>query len=134
VKHSLRTARLSLEPHSLGDFDGSAELWSDAQVVRYIGGTPSTRAEAWARFLRHVGHWTLLGYGYWAVREQASGRFVGEVGFGDFHRELTPPFGDTPEAGWVLAPWAHGRGYATEAVMAALAWATANSPPTARSA
>jgi len=27
-----------------------------------------------------------------------------------------------PEIGWVLAPQFHGRGYATEAVLAALAW------------
>jgi RimJ/RimL family protein N-acetyltransferase len=120
-----RTARLTLEPPMLGDFEDSAQLWGDAAVVRFIGGTPSTRAESWARLLRHAGHWTLLNYGYWMVREAMSGRFVGEVGFGDFRRDLTPPFGDTPEAGWVLAPWAHGRGYATEAVTAALTWADA---------
>lgn len=59
------------------------------------------------------------------VRDAASGRFVGEVGFGDFRRDMSPSFGDTPEAGWVLAPWSHGRGYATEAVAAALAWGDA---------
>jgi RimJ/RimL family protein N-acetyltransferase len=47
------------------------------------------------------------------------------MGFADFRREITPPL-DAPEAGWVLAPWAHGRGYATEAVRAALAWGDAH--------
>ena len=28
----------------------------------------------------------------------------------------------TPEIGWVLAPWSHGKGFATEAGGAAVAW------------
>ena len=60
------------------------------------------------------------------VRERDSGRFVGEVGLADFRRELSPPIEDAPEVGWALAAWAHGRGYATEAVRAALAWSDAH--------
>jgi RimJ/RimL family protein N-acetyltransferase len=97
-------------------------LWSDPAVVRYIGGRPSTSDEAWARLLRYAGHWALLGFGYWVVVEKASGRFAGEVGFADFKREMTPSFEGAPEGGWVLAPWSHGRGYATEALGAALGW------------
>jgi RimJ/RimL family protein N-acetyltransferase len=47
---------------------------------------------------------------------------VGEVGFGDFKRDLEPPLGAIPELGWVLAPVKHGKGYATEAAKAALQW------------
>jgi RimJ/RimL family protein N-acetyltransferase len=54
--------------------------------------------------------------------EKASGRFVGEIGFADFKREMTPTFAGVPEAGWALVPWAHGCGFATEAVEAATAW------------
>jgi RimJ/RimL family protein N-acetyltransferase len=121
----LETARLALVAHGLADFDDCARMWGDAQVTRYIGGRPFTREEVWARLHRYVGHWSLLGYGYWAARDKASGRFVGELGFADFHRDITPSFEGKPEAGWVLAPWAHGRGYATEAMQAALAWADA---------
>lgn len=42
---------------------------------------------------------------------------------GSFRREMTPALGDAPETGWVLASWAHGRGFATEALRAVLAWA-----------
>jgi RimJ/RimL family protein N-acetyltransferase len=63
------------------------------------------------------------------VAEKASGRFVGEVGFGDLKRELVPSLAGEPEAGWVLAPWSHGRGYATEAVRAALHWGDARFGP-----
>jgi RimJ/RimL family protein N-acetyltransferase len=122
---SLTTERLTLTPPTMADFEDSAALWADPDVVRYISGTPSTRSEAWARFQRMVGGWTLLGYGAWVVRATASGRFVGEVGFGDFKREITPSFEGAPEAGWVLAPWSHGQGFATEAVAAAHVWGDA---------
>jgi RimJ/RimL family protein N-acetyltransferase len=102
-------------------------MWADPRVTRHIGGRPSTEEEAWARVLRYAGLWALVGFGYWVVRERATGRFVGEVGLADFRRELAPPLdpplAGAPEVGWVLAPWAHGRGFATEAVRAALAWA-----------
>jgi RimJ/RimL family protein N-acetyltransferase len=68
-----------------------------------------------------VGHWSLLGFGYWVVEERATGEFVGEVGFSDSKRELEPPLGAI-EIGWVLKPAKHGLGYATEAVQAALHW------------
>jgi len=74
------------------------------------------------RLLRYGGLWTMLGYGFWTVRERDTGRFVGEVGLADFHRDVDWGPADPPECGWVLAPHAQGRGYATEAVAAALDW------------
>ncbi len=117
----LDTARLVMRAHVRGDLAESAALWGDREVVRFIGGVPFTEEEVWIRLLRHVGHWALCGYGVWVVRERATERFVGEVGLMDLRRAIAPPL-DAPEMGWVLAPWAHGRGFATEAVGAALAW------------
>lgn len=123
---ALDTARLTLRGHTLADFSECAAMWADPAVTRHIGGRPSSEEEVWARVLRYAGLWALLGFGYWVVRERASGRFVGEVGFADFRREFTPPLADSlagaPEVGWAVAMWAHGRGFATEAVGAALAW------------
>ena len=73
--------------------------------------------------MRYAGHWSLIGYGYWLVEEKATGAFVGEVGLADYRREIEPRFDGTPEIGWVLAPAYQGKGYATEAVQAALDWA-----------
>ena len=102
-------------------------MWADPAVTPFIGGgKPSTREESWARLLRYGGLWPLLGFGYWVIEEKATGRFAGEAGFADFKRALEPSFGDAPEAGWALASWAHGKGYAAEAVQAAVAWADAN--------
>ncbi len=119
----LTTGRLTLGPHGLDDYEDSVALWADPVVTRHIGGAPATASETWARQLRYAGLWPLVGYGYWQVRESATGRFVGEVGFGEFRREVTPSLVGTPEAGWALAPWAHGRGYALEATTAILDWA-----------
>lgn len=121
----LTTPRLSLSPPELSDFEDSAALWSDPLVTRHVGGRTSTPEESWARLLRARGLWALLGYGYWAVRETATGRYVGEVGFADFHRGLEPSIDGVPEMGWVLAAWSHGKGFASEAVTAGLDWGEA---------
>lgn len=129
---TIQTERLILRPHTFADFDECAAMWGDAAVTRYIGARPATPEEVWARILRYAGLWSLLGYGYWAARERGTGRFVGDVGFADFHRDITPSLDGAMEMGWVLAPWAHGRGFATEAVTAALDWSDARSVSTSQ--
>ena len=119
----LTTERLTLRAHRVEDLDACAAMWGDPLVTRYIGLLPSTRQASWLRMLRYPGLWVLLGYGYWAVVENASGQFIGELGFADFKRELVPSIAGIPELGWALAPHAHGKGFATEALLAALAWA-----------
>src|SRR5262249_116202 len=114
--------RLVLRGHTVGDLDDSAAMWADPAVVRHIGGRPFTREEVWNRLLRYIGHWELLGYGYWVVAERATGRFAGELGYADGQRDIAPPVGDARELGWALAPAFHGRGLATEAVRAVQAW------------
>ena len=117
----IETPRLVLRRHTVHDFLSCAALWSDPQVTRYISGRAFTGEETWARLLRYIGHWEALGYGFWLVEEKSTGEFAGELGFADFHREIDPPITD-PEAGWAFLPRFHGRGYATEALRAALAW------------
>jgi len=101
-------------------------MWADPAVTRFIGGKPLSEEESWTKFLRYAGHWSLLGFGYWAVEEKSSGNFVGEIGFADYKRELEPSLRGIPEIGWVLATAAHGKGYATEAVCAAIQWGDAH--------
>jgi RimJ/RimL family protein N-acetyltransferase len=129
----VETERLRLRGHSIEDFTQCAAMWADPVVTRYVGGKPFTEEEAWARLLRYAGHWRLLGYGYWMVQDKNTGDFLGEVGFADYKRELQPSLNGVPEIGWALASRAHGRGYATEAVRAAVAWGDENfkSAPTA---
>lgn len=118
----LETVRLRLRGHRLEDFAACAAMWADPAVCRQLGRKPFSEEESWTRLLRYAGHWALLGFGYWAVEEKESGRFVGEVGFADFKRDMESQAKDAPEIGWVLAGWAHGQGYATEAARAAIGW------------
>ncbi len=119
----LETERLILTGHTLDDFAPLAAMWSDPLVVKHIfGNVVSTSRESWMRMLSYHGLWPLLGYGYWAIREKSSGSYVGDLGFADFHRIMDPPIKGIPEAGWTLAAWAHGKGFATEALAAAIAW------------
>jgi RimJ/RimL family protein N-acetyltransferase len=117
----LETERLVLRGYQIDDLGDSAALWADPVVVRHLGGRALAREEVWSRLLRHAGHWSLLGFGYWAIRDRLSGRFLGEAGFATQHREIRPPL-EGAEAGWCLGSWAHGRGLATEAVRAAITW------------
>jgi RimJ/RimL family protein N-acetyltransferase len=126
----LETERLTLRGHRLDDFPACAAMWADPAVSRQLGRQPFTEEESWTRLLRYVGHWSLLGFGYWVVEEKASGKFAGEVGFADYKREMQSPVKELPEIGWVLPTWAHGRGYATEAARAVLRWGDEHfSPP-----
>ena len=123
IAPALQSERLILRPHRVEDFGDVADLWADPEVVRYIGGSPSSRSDSWGRLLRYIGHWQALGFGYWVVESREDGQFLGEVGFADYKREITPSLNGVPEAGWVLASAAHGNGYATEAVARIHQWA-----------
>lgn len=120
----VETDRLILRPHTIADFDDCLALWRDPGVADAIAGRASTQEEVWTRVLRYIGHWAALGYGYWAFEEKSTGAFIGECGFADFRREMSPPLA-APESGWALRDSAAGKGYATEAMGAALAWADA---------
>ncbi len=123
----IETERLILRGHRLSDFEIAAEMWGDPLVTRFIG-RPFTREESWSRLMRYVGHWALLGYGFWAIADKTSGRFIGEGGICDFCRDITWPDCVSPEEcrreiGWALGADHHGKGIATEAVRAMTDWA-----------
>jgi RimJ/RimL family protein N-acetyltransferase len=118
----LATARLTLRPFRASDVDAQAAMMGDAQVMRHLGG-PLGREESWRKLLCGNGMWSLFGYGYWAVERREDGRLIGQVGFADFRRDVVPVIENIPEMGWLFAADAGGRGYATEAALAGLAWA-----------
>lgn len=97
----------------------------DPEIVRHLGGAPFSREDTWRRMLAGPGLWALLGYGYWAIERKADGAYLGQLGFADFKRDMTPSIQGLPEIGWIFALHAHGQGYASEGAAAALAWADA---------
>lgn len=118
----LDTDRLRLRPHQVSDFADCVAMWSDPAITRYTIGDPAPPQRTWMRILAYRGHWALLGFGYWAVEEKDTGRYVGELGFAEFKRDLQPSIEGIPELGWALISQAHGKGYATEALRAVVAW------------
>lgn len=103
-------------------------MWSNPQVTQYIGGKPSTKTQTWARLQAYIGHWALLGFGYWVIETKDTRQFVGEVGLADFKRDIAASMKNDPEIGFALAPAFHGKGIATESVQAVVSWADENLP------
>lgn len=127
---TLETQRLRLRGHNNEDFANSEALWAHPVTYQFISGKPSTRQQSWARFLAYKGLWATRGYGYWLVEEKETGIYVGELGFGDFKRDMEPRIENLPEAGWVIHPDHHGKGYAEEAVKCVHKWLDENTSET----
>ena len=118
--------RLRLRPHRPDDLDAATAMWADSRVTRFTGNRAFSREETWARLLRYTGHWDWFGHGFWAVEERDTGAYVGQLGFADFRRDTAPPLDSVPEIGWSFIVAAHGRGFASEGVRAALVWGDAH--------
>jgi RimJ/RimL family protein N-acetyltransferase len=124
----IETARLRLRRHRPSDLSDCAAMWGDERVTRFISGRASSEQQTWSRLLAYLGHWAVMGFGYWAIEEKSSKAFVGEAGLADFKRDVGAWPQGTPELGFVVAPRFHGGGYATECVAAILGWADSNLP------
>jgi RimJ/RimL family protein N-acetyltransferase len=100
------------------DFDAYADMMADPEVSRFLmDGRPLTRVEAWRQMAMFIGHWSLRGFGLWAVEERDTGKFIGRIGC--LEPEGFPAF----EVAYTLARSAWGRGYAREGAAAALRYA-----------
>ncbi|WP_108484456.1 GNAT family N-acetyltransferase [Oceaniglobus ichthyenteri] len=110
----LTTDRLILRAHVRADFEPMAEMWAGPQS-RFMGG-PRDRRGAWSAFASDCAGWVFDGFGCWAI-ETHDKTLVGQIGI--THPDHFPE----PELGWVLLPHAIGKGFATEAAKAALAFA-----------
>lgn len=114
----IRTERLTLRAPTLADWPAYAAFYASGRSA-IIGG-PHDEGAAWRRFAADAGHWQLHGYGWWTVDDGA-----GPVGTCGVH---FPPTHHAPELGWTLYESATGRGYATEAAVAARDWWQARHP------
>jgi RimJ/RimL family protein N-acetyltransferase len=124
----LETKRLRLRSFRGDDLDASHVLWAEPAVYKFIQGKPSSVEDVWKGIIQAIGHWQLLGYGYWAIDDKATGRFIGNIGFGNYHRDVVPDMNDTPEAGWSFLTRYHGQGLGTEALAAVTTWGDQNLP------
>lgn len=114
----LTTDRLLLRGFRPDDLEPYVAMMANPDVTRYLADArPLSRAEAWRQLALFIGHWTLCGFGLWAVEERATGAFIGRIGCMEL--EGWPGF----EIAYTLTPHAWGRGYAREGAAAALDYA-----------
>ena len=117
----LITDRLELYRPQATDLPGLAALIAPDAVRRHLGNRPPDLADTFARMARNAGSWALYGYGTFVVRERGRAEIVGNCG--PFHSwRGFDACNDVVEVGWIIAEQVWGRGYAGEAVGAALAW------------
>ncbi len=119
----LRTARLLLRAWRETDRAPFAVLNADPIVMEYFP-DQLTRAESDQLIARIEAGFASSGYGLWALEVRATGEFVGFTGLAvpSFDAHFTPAV----EVGWRLARSAWGKGYATEAAVASIAFGFAD--------
>jgi RimJ/RimL family protein N-acetyltransferase len=127
----LETERLLLRIPEPDDADGYLGVFSDTQVVAFLGMTPQTREDNVRGIERMRHHWERYGIGLFSVVRKEDERLLGRVGFlvwdperwvGAMREDLE---GDRLELeiGWTLGSEHWNRGYATEAALACRDWA-----------
>jgi 3-dehydroquinate dehydratase/shikimate dehydrogenase len=115
----LRAERLLLRHWRDEDLEPFAELNADPETMRYFPAPPS-RAESDALAEQACRQIEAEGWGLWAVEVAGGSSFIGFVGLArrSFEEHFTPAV----EVGWRLARQHWGRGHATEAGRAAVAF------------
>lgn len=111
---TLTTDRLTLGPLGAEHAQTLAAFYASDRS-HFVGG-PKDAAQSWRQLATEIGHWTLRGYGRFAVSDTATGDFIGIIG------PWNPEGWPEPEIGWDLWDGFEGRGYATEAAAAARNW------------
>jgi len=116
----LETKRLKLRQWIDADFIPFQKLTSDTIVMEYFPSTLTSReSDALAKRFQNL--IASRGWGFWAVEEKSSAKFIGYVGL---HEPASPlPFKPCVEIGWRLLKEYWGKGYATEAGAEALRFA-----------
>jgi RimJ/RimL family protein N-acetyltransferase len=109
----LETERLILRGWRAEDLDAYAEMFRDPETTRFISKLP-TRQEAWRNMAMVIGHWSLHGYGPWAVERRSDGALIGRIGY------WNPADWPALELIWAIGKNYWRNGYATEAASAAL--------------
>lgn len=112
------TDRLLLRPFRDEDLPAWAELNTDPEVMRYLGGKPLSRAESDAIAAGVNKQYVAEGTGFLAIERRSDGAFLGASGL--THEAWHP---NDLEIGWRLARAHWGHGYATEAAASWLAYA-----------
>ena len=118
----LVTERLELWKPVATDRGGLRALIEPREVLRFLGGMDPDDHDVFMRLLRNAGSWALYGYGTFMVRERGQPEIIGNCGVFHSWRGFGRGLDDVAEAGWIVGKGAWGKGYAQEAMTAALTW------------
>lgn len=116
---TLTTDRLILRPWRAEDRAPFAAMSADPEVMRYLMPV-ADRAASDAIADRLAGHIEEHGFGFWALEAPDVAPFIGITGL--IHVGDDMPFAPAVEIGWRLAREHWGKGYASEAARASLAF------------
>ena len=125
----LETERLLLRLPVPEDAAAAAELLTDPEVMRFLGGETVPPEDIGKVVEKWRQRWKTIGMGPFMIERREDGRFLGRAGILVWDaRTWTHAGADTgesaqPELGWALVRAAWGRGYATEAARAVRDWA-----------
>jgi RimJ/RimL family protein N-acetyltransferase len=125
----LRTARLELWQPQVGDLPALIELVAHDETRRFLGPQKRDASAQFDRLLRQAGSWSLYGYGSLFARLPGEAAIIGSVGVFHTWRGFGQGMDDAAEAGWIIHHDHWGKGYAGEAMRAALGWFDATHGP-----
>ena len=109
---TLATPRLTLRQFVHDDWPAMHQHYADPECTRYTFRRALTEGESWRAMASMLGHWSIRGYGPYAVVETASQAVLGTAGL------WYPNDWPEPEIKWALSRQHWGQGYASEAVRA----------------
>ncbi|RKZ90463.1 MAG: N-acetyltransferase [Gammaproteobacteria bacterium] len=117
---TIETERLRLREWRINDFDGYLALTTNTELQRYVLGGAKSKQQAWDDFCAISGQWVLRGVGIFLIADRKTDKARGFTGL------WFPLDQEVPELCWSLFPGNMGKGYATEAAIAARQWVYEN--------
>ena len=117
---TIETERLRLREWRISDFDGYLALKTNAELQRYSLGGVKNKEQVWDDFCSISGQWVLRGVGILLIADKKTDEARGFTGL------WYPLDIEVPELCWSLFPGNMGKGYATEAAIAARQWVYEN--------
>jgi RimJ/RimL family protein N-acetyltransferase len=117
---TIETDRLRLREWRISDFDGYLALKTNAELQRYYLGGAKSKQQVWDDFCSISGQWMLRGIGIFLIADKETDKARGFTGL------WYPLDIEMPELCWSLFPGNMGKGYATEAAIAARQWVYEN--------
>lgn len=110
----IETARLYLRQFTPNDLDDLYRIYSNSEVMKYIGKGVRTRAETETAIYNILKHWEQNNFGMWALLHKIDRKMIGRCGL--CLLDKTPEI----ELGYTLDKVYWNQGLATEASFASL--------------